>query len=124
LALTGTQHAAWVAVRALPALGLAVIWWLLFRVVQGVRGRGGFTRSVARRMWAIGVLVAVGLPLVQVLRWEVARWLVESSSAARIATVPALDLDLWPFAVGLVILVMASTWREAASMRDDLAGLV
>ena len=48
-ALTRSQHTAWVAVRALPALGLAVVWWLLFRIVQHVRQGNGFTTPVARR---------------------------------------------------------------------------
>jgi hypothetical protein len=121
---TQSQHAAWFAVRALPALGLVVIWWLLFRIVQDVRRGSGFNRLVARRLQVIGLLVLVGMPVLQFGRWAVAGWLVESSNAAQIADVPPLHLDVWPFAVGLVILVMASTWREAAGMREDLEGLV
>jgi hypothetical protein len=123
-AATNSQHAAWVAVRAVPPLGLAGIWWLLFLIVRSVRCRAGFTKSVARRIRIIGALVLVGVPLVQLCRWEVARWLVDSSSAAKIAVVEHFQLELWPLAVGLVILVMASAWSEAAKMREDLEGLV
>jgi hypothetical protein len=123
-AATHSQHAAWVAVRAVPPLGLAGIWWLLFLIVRSVRNRAGYTRSVARRIRVIGALVLVGIPLLQLCRWEVARWLVESSSAAKIAAVGDFRLELWPLAVGLVILVMASAWTEAARMREDLEGLV
>ena len=121
---TKTQHAAWVAVRALPALGLTVISWLLFRIVRDVRRGGGFTRLVARRLRVIGLLVLVGMPLIQLGRWAVSRWLIESSTAAQIADAPPVHLGVWPFAVGLLILVLASTWHEAARMREDLAGLV
>lgn len=110
--------------RALPPLGLAAIWWLIFGIVRGV-GRGiGFTQPVARRIRAIGVLVLVGMPLVQICRWAVARWLVDTSNASKIADVPDFDLDLWPLAVGLVIVVTAAAWAEAARMREDLEGLV
>lgn len=121
---TTAQHVSWLAVRALPTLGLAVIWWLLFRIVRDVRRGAGFTRMVARRMQVIGLLVLIGLPLVELARWKVADWLVESSTAARIAEAAPLHLDVWPFAVGMVVLVLAWSWREAATMREDLEGLV
>jgi hypothetical protein len=121
---TNRQHAAWVAVRAVPALGLAAIWWLLFLVVRSVRRGAGFTAPVARRIRIIGALLLVGMPVVQLCRWEVAKWLVDSSSAARIAVIGQFELELWPLAAGLVILVVASAWSEAAKMREDLEGLV
>ncbi len=119
-----SEHAAWVAARALPALGLAALWWLLFRVVHDVQAGAGSDRRTTVRLRLVAGLVVVGVPGVELLRWLVARWLVESSTAARVADVPALHLDLWPFAVGLVIWVIASLWEEAARMREDLAGLV
>jgi hypothetical protein len=122
--LTMTQHAVWVGVRALPLLGMTLIWWLLFRIVRDVRRGAGFTRSTARRMTLIGLLVLLGVPLVQLARWEVAHWQVESSTGRGIAAAAGLRVDLWPLAVGLVILVIASTWQQAARMREDLEGLV
>ena len=101
-----------------------MIWWLLFRIVHDVRRRLGFTRPIARRLRIIGGLVLVGVPLLQLARWAVARWLIERSKAAGIAHAPRLHVDMWPFAVGLVILVMASAWRETVRMREDLEGLV
>lgn len=121
---TEAQHVSWLAVRALPVLGLAVIWWLLFRIVRDVRRGAGFTRIVARRMLIIGVLVLIGLPAVELARWKVANWLVESSTAARMADAAPLHLDVWPFAVGMVVLVLAWSWRDATAMREDLEGLV
>lgn len=121
---TRTQHAAWVAVRALPALGLSMIWWVLFRIVHDVRRRLGFTRQIALRIRIIGGLVLLGVPLLQLAGWAVARWLIETSTAAGIAHAPRLHVDVWPFAIGLVIVVMASVWRETVRMREDLEGLV
>lgn len=121
---TKVQHLAWLAARALPTLGLAVIWWLLFRIVRDVRQGTGYTRIVARRMQVIGLLVLIGLPLVELARWQVAQWLVKSSTAAPIADAVPLHLDVWPFAVGMVVLVLAWSWRDAATMREDLEGLV
>lgn len=123
-ALTRTQHASWVAVRVAPLFGLILIWGTLLLLVRDI-GRGrGFTTRTARRLTGIGLLVAVGMPVIQVSRWLVARWLVESSTAAPIANAADLRVALWPIAVGLVLVVVALAWREAARMRDDLAGLV
>ncbi len=58
------------------------------------------------------------------MRWIVARWLVESSTAAEIAGPVSGTVSVWPVAVGLVLLVVALAWREAAGMRRDLQGLV
>ena len=121
---TWAQHAAWVAVRAVPFVGMAAIWWLLFGIVRAVSQGVGFTGRVSRRISMIGLLVLVGLPAVELARWAVASWLVESSTAAEIADAQGLYLPFWPFAVGVAVLVMASAWRGAAAMREDLDGLV
>ena len=123
-ALTRSQHAAWVAVRVAPLLGLVLIWWTLLVLVRDIGRGSGFTTRTARRLTGIGLLLAIGMPVVQLARWAVARWLVESSTAAPIANAPDLRIALWPIAVGLVLVVVAVAWREAARMRDDLAGLV
>lgn len=123
-ATTPSQHTAWVAVRVAPLVGGAVIWWLLLLMVRDIRRGQGFTTRTARRITGIGLLLALGLPLVQVVRWVVARWLVESSTAARIANPESVNVSLWPIAVGLVLMVVALAWREAAEMRGDLQGLV
>lgn len=123
-ALTPAQHASWVAVRVVPLVGSAVIWGFLLLMVRDIRRGLGFTTKTARRIAAIGVLIAVGMPLVRVMRWIVARWLVQSSTAAEIADPVSATISVWPVAVGLVLLVLALAWREAAGMRRDLQGLV
>jgi hypothetical protein len=123
-ALTRPQHAAWVAARVAPLLGLILIWWVVLMLVRDI-GRGvGFTARTARRLTGLGLLLAIGMPVVQLARWAVARWLVESSTAAPIANAVDLHIALWPIAIGLVLFVLAVAWREAARMRNDLAGLV
>ncbi|MGA8992880.1 MAG: hypothetical protein WB441_01065 [Nocardioidaceae bacterium] len=123
-ALTPSQHAAWVAVRVVPLVGGAIIWGTLLLVVRDIRRGHGFTTRTARRIAGIGLLLALGVPLVQVVRWMVARWLVESSTAATIADPVSASVPLWPIVVGLVLMVVALAWREAAGMRRDLQGLV
>ena len=123
-ALSTPQHVSWVAVRVAPLLGLTLIWWLLLAMVRNIRRGHGFTARTAKRIAGIGLLLALGMPLTQLLRWIVARWLVESSTATGIADPAPISLALWPVAVGMVLLVVALSWGEAARMRDDLQGLV
>lgn len=119
-----SQQWAWVTVRALPLAGLALIWWLLFTVVRSVRRDQGFSVQVANRLRIVGLLVLIGTPLLIVAKWGVAVWLVEDSNASGIADAAPLFVPFWPFALGLVVLVVSSAWRQAAAMRDDLEGLV
>lgn len=123
-ALTKVQHVAWVAVRVVPLVGVAAVWWLLFLLVGGIRRGSGFTAMASRRIATIGLVLAAGTPVVQVARWLVAKWLVESSTAASIADPVSLRVALWPIVVGVVVMVVAVAWREAAKMRTDLQGLV
>ena len=123
-AVTSLQHSAWVAVRVAPLVGGAVIWWALFLVVRDIRRGHGFTTKTARRIAGMGIVLGLGMPLVQVTRLLVARWLVESSTAAQIAEAAPVTVSLWPIAVGLVLMVVALAWREASTMRSELQGLV
>lgn len=118
------QQWTWTAVRAIPLAGLTLIWWLLFTVVRSVRRDEGFSDKVADRLRLVGLLVLIGVPLCIVAKWRVAVWLVESSNAAEIADAAPLYVPFWPLALGVVVLVIAGAWRQAAAMRDDLEGLV
>lgn len=121
---TLAQESAWVAVRALPLAGSALIWWLLFAIVRRVGREDGFSDSVVTRLRFVGLLVMLGTPACIVARWGVATWLVETSAAKEIADAAPLYLPWWPIALGVVVLVVAHAWRQAAAMREDLAGLV
>jgi hypothetical protein len=122
--MTFAQHLAWTAVRALPMLGMAVIFWLMFTLVRDVRNGKAFTRKVAGYLGIIGVIAVLGSPLLQVARWLVARWLVETSTAADIAAATPLSLAVWPIVLGLVVLVAGFAWREAVVIKEDMEGVV
>jgi hypothetical protein len=121
---TLAQESAWVAVRAVPLAGSALIWWLLLTIVRRVGREDGFSGYVVTRLRLVGLLVMLGTPACIVARWGVASWLVETSSANEIANAAPLYLPWWPIALGVVVLVVAHAWRQAATMREDLAGLV
>ncbi|WP_062307865.1 hypothetical protein [Demequina subtropica] len=118
------EQLAWMAVRALPLAGVAVIWWLVFRILGDIRRAAGFVPTVARRIIAIGALVAVGSPLAEWAQWAVADWIVEDSAAGAVATAAPLAVNLSVVVMGLVIVALGVAWREAAAMRRDLEGLV
>lgn len=121
---TFLQRWAWVASHAAPAAGLALIWLLLARIVRSVRRGEGFGRSTTRHMLIVAALVGVGVPLVQVSQWLVARWLLSTSTAAGLAEVPPVRIAVWPVAVAVVLVVLAVAWQEAGRMRRELEGLV
>jgi hypothetical protein len=124
LGLTTLQRLAWSGVRIAPVIGLAFLWWLLFWIVGRVRRGHGFERAVSTRITLIGLLVTIGAPAIEVLRWQVARWLIETSTASDIAAPADTHFGLAPVAIGLAILVVGYAWREAIRMREDLDGLV
>lgn len=119
-----SQKALWTATRVLPLAGLSAIWWLVFLALGEIRRGEGFTAQVSRKIIVIGVLVALGSPVSQYLRWVAADWLVESSTAGDIASAVPLSIDLSLVAMGLVIIAVGAAWQEAARMRRDLDGLV
>lgn len=124
LYVSSAKEFLWMAVRALPLLGVAAIWWLVARILGDIRRGDGFAKKVERRIIAIGALVAVGSPLATFAQWKVADWLVSGSSGGEIATAAPLSINLSVVAMGLVVVAIGVAWREAASMRRELAGLV
>lgn len=114
----------WVLARAVPALGVGLIWWLLFRIARD-HGRGeSFSTRAAKRLRIIGLLLGVGGPLSVLVRWLVDRSILERSTAAEIASIAPLSIPLWPVVVGLAVLMAATFVRRATAMADDLEGLV
>jgi hypothetical protein len=121
---TSLQRWAWVASHAAPAAGMAVIWLLLARIVRSVRRGEGFGKSTTRRILIVAALVGVGVPLVQVSQWLVARWLLATSAARNVAEIPPVKVAIWPVAVAVVLVVLAVAWLEGGRMRRELEGLV
>lgn len=124
LAVTAPQSIAWTTVRALPLAGMSVIFGLMFLLIRAVRQGQALTPKVARYLGAIGVIAAVGSPLLQWARWVVADWLVETSTAAQIAEAAPLKISLWPIILGLLIVMIGFAWREAILVKADTEGLV
>lgn len=114
----------WLGVRVVPALGLAYIWWLLFRIARESRGDGAWSDRTARRLRIMAVLVGVGGPLTAAAHWLVDKSLLDASTAAGVATMTTLRLPFWPIVVGLALLMAATLVDRARVMADDLDGLV
>lgn len=114
----------WLGVRVLPALGLAYVWWLLFRIARESRGDGAWSDRTARRLRIMAVLVGVGGPLTAAAHWLVDKSLLDASTAAGVATMTTLRLPFWPIVVGLALLMAATLVDRARVMADDLDGLV
>ncbi|HEX8768099.1 MAG TPA: hypothetical protein VF714_07000, partial [Jatrophihabitans sp.] len=121
---TDPQRWAWVGSHGAPAAGMALMWLLLARIVRSVRRGEGFGKSTTRRILIVAALVGVGVPVVQVSQWLVARWLLATSAAGDLAEIPRVEIEIWPVAVAAVLVVLAVAWLEAGRMRRDLEGLV
>jgi hypothetical protein len=121
---TFLQRWAWVASHAAPAVGMALMWLLLARIVRSVRRGEGFGKSTTRRILIVAALVGAGIPLVQMSQWLVARWLLATSAAGDVAEIPPVKIAVWPVAVAAVLVALALAWLEAGRMRRELEGLV
>ncbi|MCA1783187.1 MAG: hypothetical protein ABR500_02500 [Dermatophilaceae bacterium] len=115
---------AWLAVRIIPALGLAVVWWLLFRISRDARSEHAWSARTTGRLRTMAALIGVGGPLAAVARWIVDRWLLESSTAAAVADPAALRIPLWTVAVGLALVMAAALVERATAMAEDLEGVI
>jgi len=104
------------------ALALTVLV-LLWRIVGTVASGEVFVRENARRMLAIGVIVAVGGSLAQVLRYLGWVDMIEHSAAAGVVRA-AWSFSFLPLLAGAVILLLAEVFRQGVRIRADVEGLV
>jgi hypothetical protein len=111
------------AAGTLPAVlvGLLVLV-LLRRVVRSVRAGDPFVPVNARRLQIMGWAL-VGWPVAATLGSLAQATLVDRNGAQDVA-LPVFELPLWPFAAGLVVLVLARVFSTGARLRDDVEGLV
>ncbi len=121
--VSGAQRWAWVLVRALPALAVAVGLWLLAGLVRSVRDGDPFTRTNVRRLtWITVAVFAAGLSGDWAATF-VRRWLLDSSGARDL--VPTDFTMSFAFVgVALLLAVITAVWRRGVALRDDLEGLV
>lgn len=106
---------------AAQALFLLVIW-LLWRIVRTVPAEV-FTPSNARRLVGIGLAVAVGGTVVQLLGYAAHQGIVARSAAAGLVDV-AFSFSFLPLVIGAIVLLLAEVFRQGARLRADVDGLV
>ncbi|MDO5503411.1 MAG: hypothetical protein Q4G67_09595 [Actinomycetia bacterium] len=123
-AMEPSWTAAWLLSRILPAAGLAVVWWLLYRIARGTRSEMAWSTETARRLRIMALLVGVGGPLAALAKWAVDGWIVGQSTAADLVRLADLRIPLWTIAAGLALLMAATLVDRARAMADDLDGLV
>lgn len=104
------------------ALALTVLV-LLWRIVRTLALGEVFVRDNARRMVAIGLVVAAGGSLAQLLRALGWADMVAHSAAAGVVRV-AWSFSFLPLLAGAVILLLAEVFRQGVGMRADVDGLV
>ena len=104
------------------ALALTVLV-LLWRIVGTVASGEVFVRENARRMLAIGLIVAVGGSVAQVLRYLGWVDMIAHSAAAGVVKAE-WSFSFLPLLAGAVILLLAEVFRQGVRMRADVEGLV
>lgn len=123
---TMPQRALWLIGITLLPVGLAVLWWLLSRIVASARRGDPFNNQNASRLAAAGVLVMAGPALAILVQQAAVRWMLGDSTAANKADIwfQWASAPWWTLGVGLALLVLAAVWRHGVAMRADLEGLV
>lgn len=111
---------------ALPSLALAMMWFLLARIVRTCAHREPFTRTNARRLGIIGFGVLVVPYLALGLQRTAQHFALSHSTLAGKASLMSMwpTAPIWPLGAGLAILVLSAVWRVGVQIRDDVDGLV
>jgi hypothetical protein len=120
------QRVLWLVGITLLPVTLAVLWWMLSRIVASARSGDPFNRHNARRLATAGVLVMAGPALAILVQQTAVRWMLADSTAAKKADIwfQWASAPWWTLGVGLALLVLAAVWRHGVAMRDDLEGLI
>ncbi|MFE7131687.1 DUF2975 domain-containing protein [Streptomyces sp. NPDC057638] len=120
---TGAQRAAGLG-GELPWLLFGSLALLLFsQLLKSVVARGPFTEEVARRLSALGWLVAIGTPLAGLFVGWSNSWLAESMAPVT-GSGPEVDGPMVLVLAGLTALIMGKIMREGVRMREDLEGTI
>ena len=96
---------------------------LLYRIVGTVDSGDVFTRSNARRILWIGLLVGIGGSAVQLAQYAAHASMVSRSAGAGLLEVP-FRFAATPVLAGAVLLVLAEAFRQGVRLRADVDGLV
>lgn len=125
--LTWWQNVAFTALKVVPLLVMAALWWSLASVVRQSRTESVFTQANARLLSLAGLVIAAGAPLLTLATWAFRRWVVASSQLAGRVEVPELGVESVPWtavAAGVALLVLGSVWRRGVTLQRDVEGLV
>lgn len=100
----------------LAVVTVALTWLLLRRVRAG----DPFGRSTSRLMIVLGIVLLVGLPLIQLLEWAAVEAALGGNRGyfGLAGDVPSPLPDPASLLPGLLVLVVASAWRTGAELRD------
>lgn len=118
-----TEQIAYVSVRAFTAILIAVILWVLLRIVSSIRTGTPFTASNANRVRALAGLVAIGGTFASMANAQINNTLIQGSAAAD-SFFSAATLSLEPLLIGLLLAVLWVTWSRGVALEADTQGLV
>jgi hypothetical protein len=121
---TRGEQLAYVTVGALVPVLVAVVLWVLLRVVSSV-GRGTpFTETNARRMWLLAALIGIGGTVASFANNWGDAYLISRSAAAPAFQTSQTAFEIWPLLVGLVVGIIALTWNRGIALERDTEGLI
>lgn len=102
----------------------AATCWLLLGIVRDLAAGDPFRRRNATRLWAVAMLVAIGIPVVLWLRSMVDFALLAGTPLGEGAPGAILEVP-WPAVVaGAVTALLAEAFATGSRLRDDVEGLV
>lgn len=118
-----SERLGYVVVGAFQPVLVAVVLWVLLRIVSSVRRGSPFTETNVRRMWLVAGMIGVGGTAASVAN----SWL-DSLLISRSAAAPAfgtrISFEAWPLLVGLLVAVIALIWNRGVALEKDTEGLV
>ena len=109
--------ASWVALAA-------VVCWLLLGVARGLRDGDPFTRTNARRLVALALVLVAGGLLLQVVDGIATDLLLEAALPEGTSRTRVFELSLWPVPVGMLLAFLAEVFARGVRLREDVEGLV
>jgi len=118
------EQSAYVVIGALTPILVAVVLWILLRVVSSVGHGSPFTEANARRLWFLAGLIGIGGTVASAANGWLDSFLISRSAAAPAFRTSQVSLEAWPLLVGLLVAVVAFTWNHGVALEKDTEGLV
>jgi hypothetical protein len=121
---TRVEQSAYVVIGALTPILIAVVLWILLRVVSSVGHASPFTEANAWRLWVLAGLIGVGGTVASAANGWLDRFLISRSAASSAFQTSQASFEVWPLLVGLLVVVVALTWNRGVVLEKDTQGLV